>query len=73
MQAFTRITGVAGMHVSPSLLFPHTYILRDECLPTHISLMHYVLQVIVIYASLGILFPPFCCADLATAALMATY
>ena len=38
--------GVAGMRVSPSLLFPCTHIPRDACFPAHISLTHYVLQVI---------------------------
>ena len=34
------VPGVAGMCVSPSLLFPRTHIPRDACFPAHISLMH---------------------------------
>ena len=49
--------GVAGMRVSPSLLFPRTHIPRDACFPAHISLTHLVLQVIVKCVSPGILFP----------------
>ena len=38
---------------------------KDACFPTHISLMHKILQVIVKYVSPGILFPHLCCANLA--------
>ena len=37
---------------------------RDACFPAHISLMSYVLQVIVIRVSPGIMFPRHRCADL---------
>ena len=45
------------MRVSPCIVFPRTHIPRDACFPAHISLMSYVLQVIVIRVSPGIMFP----------------
>ena len=36
----------------------------DACFSVHISLMSYVLQVIVIRVSPGIMFPHHCCAEL---------
>ena len=41
------------MHVSPDIVFPHTHIPRDACFPVHTSLMHFILQVIVICVSAG--------------------
>ena len=62
-------TGVAGMHVSLSLLFLRTCIPRDVCFLAHISLTHNVLQVVVKYVSLLILFPHLRCENLATTQL----
>ena len=70
VSAMLHYSGVAGMRVSPSLLFPCTHIPRDVCFLALISLMHYDLQVIVKYVSPVFCF--FCCADLA-ATLMASY
>ena len=52
------------MRVSPCIVFPRTHIPRDACFPAHILLMSYVLQVIVIRVSPGIMFPHHRCADL---------
>ena len=65
---FANGTVVAGMR-GPSLLFPHTHILRDVCFLPHISLMHQVLQVIVKYVSPGILLPHLRFANSATTQL----
>ena len=46
----------------PKFIVSHTCIPRDACFPAHISLMHFVLQVIVIYVCFPgyFVFPPFC-------------
>ena len=45
------------MRVSPGIVFHRTHIPRDACFPAHIPLTSYVLQVIVIRVSPGIMFP----------------
>ena len=42
----TRISGVARIHVSPSLLFPRTRIPRDACFPTH-RVRHWIIGPLV--------------------------
>ena len=58
-QHVMKSPSVAGMCVFLSFLSP-AHITKDACFPAHSYVHHYciyVLQVIVIYVSLGILFP----------------